>query len=193
MAKDVKHKIIETSYNLFREKGFDETTVNDICEACDITKTTFYRYLTSKEDILTYFFDEINDELSGLIVSLASADNYWQQIVAAFDLIIDRMLKMDRALYSQVWISNLKSDKGSFREIPILREIVILLIRKAQESGQVRNLAPAEDLYILCNDICFGCAIKWCLDLNFVDIKTIFEYDTALALLVDPSVRTQNA
>ena len=67
MYKDVKKNIISISYNLFKEKGYDNVTINDICDKCNITKTTFYRYISSKEDILTYFFDQINDELYDLI------------------------------------------------------------------------------------------------------------------------------
>ena len=49
MYKDLKNNIINTSYQLFMENGYDQTTVNDICKACSITKTTFYRYIDSKE------------------------------------------------------------------------------------------------------------------------------------------------
>ena len=45
MYKDVKKNIISISYNLFKEKGYDNVTINDICDKCNITKTTFYRFL----------------------------------------------------------------------------------------------------------------------------------------------------
>ena len=51
MYKDLKNNIINTSYQLFMENGYDQTTVNDICKACSITKTTFYRYIDSKEEL----------------------------------------------------------------------------------------------------------------------------------------------
>lgn len=187
MAKDVKKRIIETSYNLFREKGFDDVTVADICEACEITKTTFYRYLSSKEDTLTYFFDSLNDELGDIILDLASADNHWQQIVSAFSLILNRIQHFDRELYARLWITNLKNYHGTFDEIPILKTIVTVLIKKAQDSGQIHNTASADALYSLCSDICFGCSGKWAMGLND-NVAETFANDLATALCADSSV-----
>ena len=70
MYKDLKNNIINTSYQLFMENGYDQTTVNDICKACSITKTTFYRYIDSKEELLSYFFDDINERIDELRTTL---------------------------------------------------------------------------------------------------------------------------
>ena len=79
MYKDLKNNIINTSYQLFMENGYDQTTVNDICKACSITKTTFYRYIDSKEELLSYFFDDINERIDELRTNAKIHQNYVQQ------------------------------------------------------------------------------------------------------------------
>ena len=108
MYKDLKNNIINTSYQLFMENGYDQTTVNDICKACSITKTTFYRYIDSKEELLSYFFDDINERIDELRTNAKIHQNYVQQIIDAFDLIIEHMLQFKQELYCQLYISNLK-------------------------------------------------------------------------------------
>jgi AcrR family transcriptional regulator len=39
---------------LFREQGYDETTVEQIAEAAEISESTFYRYFPTKEDVVLW-------------------------------------------------------------------------------------------------------------------------------------------
>jgi AcrR family transcriptional regulator len=46
----VRAEIAETAAALFAERGFDETTVEDIARAVGMTKRSFFRYFPTKED-----------------------------------------------------------------------------------------------------------------------------------------------
>ncbi|MCM3005346.1 TetR/AcrR family transcriptional regulator [Priestia koreensis] len=48
----MKDRIFEKSIMLFGEKGFKETSIQDIVDALEVTKGTFYYYFTSKEEVL---------------------------------------------------------------------------------------------------------------------------------------------
>lgn len=52
MAKTTREKIINTAWKLFYEKGFGDTSINDIIREADISKGTFYYYFRSKDDLL---------------------------------------------------------------------------------------------------------------------------------------------
>jgi len=39
---------------LFREQGYDATTVNQIAEAAEVSESTFFRYFPSKEDVVLW-------------------------------------------------------------------------------------------------------------------------------------------
>lgn len=56
-SKDVQHElkraaILKTAGRLFNQKGFRETSLNDLAQELQITKPTLYYYIENKEDIL---------------------------------------------------------------------------------------------------------------------------------------------
>lgn len=53
----MRQRILETAWGLFLEKGYDNTTVDEIIKACGISKGGFYHHFSSKEDLLIYLSD----------------------------------------------------------------------------------------------------------------------------------------
>ncbi len=58
--------------NLFAQNGFEETTVDDIAAAANVTSRTFFRYFPSKADVLWQGFD---DEIAAMRNALESIDS----------------------------------------------------------------------------------------------------------------------
>src|SRR5579871_3261354 len=54
--------ILEASMKLFREKGYERTTMRDIAEAADLAVANAYHYFRSKDDLMIAFYERINDE-----------------------------------------------------------------------------------------------------------------------------------
>lgn len=48
----MKEKITEHGIRLFQRKGFTQTSIQDIVDAMNVTKGTFYYYFSSKEELL---------------------------------------------------------------------------------------------------------------------------------------------
>ena len=66
MASDIREKIIDASWALFNEKGFGETTINDIINKADISKGTFYYYFRSKDNLLDTLSEILDREYGRL-------------------------------------------------------------------------------------------------------------------------------
>jgi AcrR family transcriptional regulator len=60
---DRKLQVIKTAHQLFVEKGFQATSIQDILDRSRISKGTFYNYFSSKSELLIAIFKSLYKEL----------------------------------------------------------------------------------------------------------------------------------
>src|SRR5659263_436680 len=54
-----KDNIIDCAVSVFKEKGFKETSMEEIAEKSDVSKGTLYNYFQDKESILVGYFQTV--------------------------------------------------------------------------------------------------------------------------------------
>jgi len=86
--EETKRRIFVAALQLFHDKGFEHTTVDEITERADVAKGTFFNYFPRKESVLAYLSEEwlerveeqatqkhllAADRITGFFVAVASA------------------------------------------------------------------------------------------------------------------------
>src|SRR2546430_14644183 len=61
--------LVDAAFTLFRRKGFDATTIDEIAEAVELSPRTFFRYFDSKEDVALTLQDQ---QFSALYAAFAA-------------------------------------------------------------------------------------------------------------------------
>src|SRR5215813_6629334 len=61
-AEDTRRKIYEAAMELFREKGFEETTMRDIAAKAGVALGGAYYYFSSKDAIVLAFYAEMQQD-----------------------------------------------------------------------------------------------------------------------------------
>jgi AcrR family transcriptional regulator len=57
--EETRSSIIDCAIRLFKEKGFQQTSMEEIAELSDVSKGTLYNYFPDKESILVGYFQNV--------------------------------------------------------------------------------------------------------------------------------------
>lgn len=62
MKKDLRQTILEKAFELFYEKGYEETTISDIIKRADISRGSFYYHFKGKDELLNSVADLLDEQ-----------------------------------------------------------------------------------------------------------------------------------
>src|ERR1044072_2490663 len=65
--RQTRERIEAAAVSLFLQRGFDGTTIEDITEAADVSKRSFFDYFPSKEEVVFAWQDSFSDELADAV------------------------------------------------------------------------------------------------------------------------------
>lgn len=154
-----KERILKAAEALFSEKGFEETTLEDISRASEYSRRTIYAYYESKDDILHHIIEN----------GLLSLKNGIENAIAQNSAFLPRYRAICAAMYTyqrecphslgaveQAGAAELEAAGPSDtvgRILSLGKEINALLagfIEKGKEEGAVRqDVIPMMSVYVL--------------------------------------------
>ncbi|MBE1878453.1 TetR family transcriptional regulator [Myceligenerans sp. TRM 65318] len=76
--------------DLMLERGYERTTVEDICAAAEISRSTFFRYFPSKEDALFGLTLDAGEDLREALVARPDSETPWTAMRRALDPLIEK-------------------------------------------------------------------------------------------------------
>lgn len=178
--------IIETSLQMFIDKGYDKVSVVDICNACDITKPTFYKYATSKGDLLRFFFNRIPANFDDDWYNIEKYGSYWECIQKVLLSFLQNFMNYGLDLCTQLYIQNIESYQDTFTVTDEFREKFIEIIARAQENGELDNLDDPKELADSCLSMMIGFGGYWVLYNGTRNAQE--EFIQSLGCLLQPKV-----
>ncbi|WP_240330456.1 TetR family transcriptional regulator [Streptomyces sp. CB09001] len=86
----MKAQVSAMAFDLCVERGYDNTTVEDVCAVAGISRSTFFRYFTSKEDALLGDAADAGEHLLAALRARPDGEPVWDALRHALGALIER-------------------------------------------------------------------------------------------------------
>lgn len=78
----VRAELSDIALRLFRERGFDATTIDEITTAAGLSKRSFFRYFPTKEDVVFDRMRLVGDQVVAALTSRPDDEDPWDSLRA---------------------------------------------------------------------------------------------------------------
>jgi len=188
--KNTKTRIRNAAMGLFKQKGFNNVTIDEIALTVGITKPAFYYHYKSKQNIFDSFYAEVIDKTNNKMAAMFSMSAYWQRLWMILELFLDHTEFAGYDVMAQILKYSLDGHNEIFTEFfDSTSNTQIALIKKAQSRAEMGNSLPAEELYVISQKIIIGTIVLWCTEQGNFSLKSAVHSTLAALYDLKPSLR----
>ena len=187
--------IMAAALELFKEKGYDSVSVNEICKKANCAVSTFYYQFPSKSALANELFSRkmaFNDERIAQVLACSSPVEQLFLIHESF-MLTHVQLGLDLSVRILEYVLNSDTVFRSTGDNVYMCDLVVPIIQRAQACGEIRNPTEpkqlAEAVWVMLN----GIAYSWSANRGTSDILS--DMRSVLEILYDvrPDLRKASA
>jgi AcrR family transcriptional regulator len=163
-SAETRERLFVAAVQLFAEKGFAETTVEDITNAADVGKGTFFNYFPSKEHILIAFSDMQLGKLERFVETARNG----REPMRSFFQTMSQQMTSEPAKKPDVMRALLQANLSSSTVRNLMRErnargenLLSQLVQIGQERSEFRRDVSALEIARVFRQLTFGTLLLW--------------------------------
>jgi len=166
-ALNTKKKISETALQLFKEKSFNQVTVDEILKKANSSKGAFYTHFKSKHDIFLEKFKEIDNYYVEELINIIEKEERCKDKLAVFFRLQMAYIENDLGVdvVRSIYEVELNTERESFFLMPDRPLYCILtgIFKEGQKTGEFRSDLSLKTMLTTCLRIMRGILYDWSL------------------------------
>src|SRR5436853_2733353 len=182
-SADIRERLFRAALDLFAQKGFAETTVEDITEAADVGKGTFFNYFPSKDHILLAFGEMQLSKLEAAIEMARQTNEPMPEFLRTLGIRMTQEPTRNPAIIRALLQAYLSTTPVREAKMDLQRRVHALhtqMIQLGQDRGEIRGDLPAAEIDHVFRQTIFGTLLIWSL---YADATLHSRIETAFNLL----------
>ncbi|MEW6078229.1 MAG: TetR/AcrR family transcriptional regulator [Thermodesulfobacteriota bacterium] len=190
-GRETRQKLFETSLALFNERGYENVTIDDICERIGVSKGAFYTHFKSKDQVIVENFMYLDASYDEVLADSKKAKSVFDKMYA-FQLYA--MRKLEEIGWKAVkLVYHVETGAGKNKSFLTsksfsLYKIILSLVKEGQKSGDIRKDQSADTITETLVQLYRGVIFDWCLNNG---AYSLVEAANSKALFVFEGIRTR--
>lgn len=165
--RNQRQRLLNAAWKLFYEKGYQDTTMDDILKEAGCSKGRFYYYFHAKGELLDSLYEVFDQKYDEFFAVLDSTRGAYDRLLALNRFMFDFMSEqISVELLRNLYISQLSGTTGIgfWGENRLFRKILTRIVEDGMHNGELRT---DMDVYEMVSDMIAeerSQLISWCLD-----------------------------
>ncbi|MFC9279076.1 TetR/AcrR family transcriptional regulator [Streptomyces collinus] len=156
----IRERLYTAALELFAERGYEQTSVDEIAERADVARGTFFNHFQRKEDLISTWGERRRERLVAVM-----ADALPERIAAADRLrrcitILGRINEEEHERAAAMLIAWVKAGRPLMEE-PYVAELFADIIEAGRDSGEFREDVSPRQVGNVLRDIYLGALYRW--------------------------------
>lgn len=163
---ETRARLYRAALDLFAERGFMETTVEDITEAADVGKGTFFNYFPTKEHVLAAYGTERVARVQRALEEARAGTRPVQEVIRELAADSAGQSKENPALLRAIYAAHVSCAPVRVelqKRMRLARRMLGRIFALAQERGEVRRDISTAEMARVTQMSLMGAAMVWAL------------------------------
>jgi len=165
--------ICEAAIRLFKEKGYANVSVSDICREANTPRSSFYSIFSSKDDIIIYAVKNLKNDSQAVFGDFVNARNDLERIWMLYDRYLKLAVEFGPELTGSLLAVEITRPVGIIDLFYTFNDWFTILVRNCQQSGLIRNKTQPEKIVDLGVRIALAAAYEWCRTCGSFDLRKV--------------------
>jgi AcrR family transcriptional regulator len=165
-SAEIRERLFRAALDLFAKKGFVETTVEDITEAADVGKGTFFNHFPSKDHILIAFGEMQLAKLEDAIENARQTNMPMPEFLRSLGMRMTQEPTRNPAIMRTLLQAFLSTTPVRAAMNDLQKRAHALhtqIMELGQSRGEIRNDIPAGEIAYVFRQTLFGTLLVWSL------------------------------
>lgn len=161
-GQNSRDKLLDAATRLFHENGYQAVTVNDICEAAQLTKGAFYHHFDSKEALYQHLYTPQLDTYLASHFSISEDADGKTILLALADATLSFSEEIGREMTSlSITVMLSRSTSHLFTEGRVHTRLLHQALSQSQAGNQLKCDGNEHELMLIYSCLMVGFLVKW--------------------------------